>query len=85
MKVVYFIFAVGLAITFLAFAQRLYYWICKCIEGKQVIKHIRPSNRRYRANMALYKRAKIEAACWALNAFIIFYLYIDCVQHIFRG
>ena len=85
MKIVYSICAIGLAITVISFTQRLVYWICKCKEGKALLKDMRPSNERYGAISRLYKHAKIEAVCWTINSIVSYIIFMDCVMQIFRG
>ena len=85
MKVVYFIFAAGIALGCIAYTQRLIYWICKCIEGKRLIKTMRPSNSHYKRNYALYRNAKIQAVCWSTISIAAYLLFLDCIAQAFKG
>jgi hypothetical protein len=85
MIVLYYIFAAGLAVSFIAFTQRLIYWACKCREGKALLKDMRPSNSRYKMILWLYKHAKIEAVCWVIISAISLFAFVDCIAQIFKG
>lgn len=85
MKGLYITYSFILAFTVLVFAQRAIYWLCKWIEGKHIIKDVRPSNERYALIKCKLTNAKIHTVCWVLIDLIALYLHFDCVAQIFRG
>ena len=85
MKGLYIFYSFILVANVLLFAQRALNWTCKALEGKRIIKHMRPSNTRYKAIYGLYTKAKTNAACWLLVDAVSICLFFDCMVQVFKG
>lgn len=81
MKEFYFIFMILLMVDFVAFMQRLAFWVAMILEGLDRLKKL-PYGKTYDRTLKLYKTAKIRTFGWAIICFATFCFYCDCVTHL---